>query len=107
MLDADNFNVVRKHTKDCQEKWKTCEVLCSSIYPLERIKYQESGCCLMSPIPNTDGFKLLFEPLFSRRTTFALYKEVFHVVIKLNDLKIIIIIYYYKLHFFRIKNVRA
>jgi len=37
----------------------------------------------MSPIPTTDDFKFkqLFEPLFSRRTSFAIYKEVFKVVI--------------------------
>jgi len=80
-------NTQETQPKECQELWKKREVLCSSINPLERIKYQESGCCLMSPIPTIDGhgFKLLFEPLFSRRTTFALYKEVFHVVVKLND----------------------
>jgi len=61
--------------------WKKCEILCFSINSLERIKYQESGCCLMSPIPTTDGFKLLFELLFSWRTTFTLYNEVFHVVV--------------------------
>jgi len=77
-------NTQETQPKECQEMWKKCEVLCSSINPLERIKYQENGCCLMSPIPTTDGFKLLYEPLFSRRTTFALYKEVFHVVIKLK-----------------------
>lgn len=36
----------------------------------------------MSPIPTTGDYKskLLFEPLFSRRTSFAIYKEVFKVV---------------------------
>lgn len=77
-------NTQKTQPKTCQELWRRCEVLGSSINPLERIKYQESGCCLLSPIPTIDGFKLLSEPLFSRRTTFALYKEVFHVVMKLN-----------------------
>ncbi|XP_060863031.1 uncharacterized protein LOC132939719 [Metopolophium dirhodum] len=72
-------NIQERQPKTCQELWRRCEVLCSSINPLERIKYQGSGCCRMSPIPTTDDFKLLFEPLFSRRTTFAFYKEVFHV----------------------------
>lgn len=78
-------NIQEKQPKTCQELWRRCEVLCSSINPLERMKYQENGCCRMSPVPTTDDFKPLFEPLFSRRTTFAFYKEVFHVVIKLND----------------------
>jgi len=78
-------NIQEIQPKTCQELWRRCEVLCSSINPLERTKYQESGCCRMSPIPTSDDFKLLFEPLFSRRTTFAFYKEVFHVVIKIND----------------------
>lgn len=48
----------------------------------------------MSPIPTTDDYKskLSFEPLFSRRTSFAIYKEVFKVVKEAQQLKIIIII---------------
>lgn len=75
-------NIQKTQPKTCQELWRS-GVLCSSINPLERIKCHESGCCLMSPIPTTDDFKFkqLFEPLFSRRTSFAIYKEVFKVVI--------------------------
>ncbi|XP_050059648.1 uncharacterized protein LOC114127714 isoform X2 [Aphis gossypii] len=76
--DLHKDKTQKTQPRTCQELWKS-GVLCSSINPLERIKCFESGCCLMSPIPTTDDYKskLLFEPLFSRRTSFAIYKEVF------------------------------
>ncbi|CAH1737598.1 unnamed protein product [Aphis gossypii] len=78
--DLHKDKTQKTQPRTCQELWKS-GVLCSSINPLERIKCFESGCCLMSPIPTTDDYKskLLFEPLFSRRTSFAIYKEVFKV----------------------------
>ncbi|XP_050059649.1 uncharacterized protein LOC114127714 isoform X3 [Aphis gossypii] len=74
--DLHKDKTQKTQPRTCQELWKS-GVLCSSINPLERIKCFESGCCLMSPIPTTDDYKskLLFEPLFSRRTSFAIYKE--------------------------------
>lgn len=65
----------------CQELWKRCNILCSTINPLDRIKYNTNGCCIMSPIPNTDSFKPLFEPLFSSRTSFSYYQNIVEVVI--------------------------
>lgn len=67
--------------KTCQELWEKCRILCSTINPLDRIKYHANKYCIMSPIPNTDSFKPLFEPLFSTRTSFSYYKNIVEVVI--------------------------
>lgn len=78
LINRDTQNQV----KTCQELWSKCKMICSSINPLERIKYDENGCCVMSPIPtNTDHFKPIFEPLFSKRTPFTYNRYMIEVVI--------------------------
>lgn len=77
-LNSDKYKM---QPKTCQELWKKCRILCSTINPLDRIKYYAKGCCIMSPIPNTDSFKPLYEPLFSSRTSFSYYQNKIAVVI--------------------------
>lgn len=79
ILNSDKYNKIQPKT--CQELWKRCRILCSTINPLDRIKYHANGCCIMSPIPNTGSFQPLFEPLFSNRTSFSYYQNIVEVVI--------------------------
>lgn len=87
MFKICNFsskNEIQIHPKTCQEVWKRCQLLCSSIHPLNRIKNYKNACCIVSPIPTTvDRFKPFFEPKFSRRTTFSYYHKIIEVVLKL------------------------
>lgn len=67
--------------KNCQELRKKCNLVCSTNNPLDRIKYHDNGCCVISPIPTTfNYFQPICEPLFSKRTTFQYQNKVVEVV---------------------------
>lgn len=80
-------NDIQKRPTNCQEMKNKCNLLCSTNNPIDRVKYYENGCCVVSPIPTTvDSFKPFVEPLFSKRTSFQYQDTVVEVVITLKYL---------------------
>lgn len=88
IYDFGSKNETKLQPKTCQEVWKRCQLLCSSMNPLNRIKNHKNACCIVSPIPTTaDNFQPFFEPKFSRRTTFSYYHKIIEVVQQFYKIK--------------------
>lgn len=78
-LNNDDTNS-KMQPKSCDELWNKCQILCSTINPLERIKYTQDGCCVTSPIPTGADYFKPIEQSFSKKTTFSYYRDMVEVV---------------------------